>query len=88
MIPTTTMMMILFLGRQYMRTVQYDEALDMFNKAMQLRIPHLGEAHPDTAHAEVGVGEALERKGDFFKAIQYYARALGWSSPQYVITQH
>jgi tetratricopeptide (TPR) repeat protein len=65
------------LGKEFMRIVQFDDALEIYNTAMRLRHPHLGESHPDTAHAEVCIAEALEKKGEYFKAIQYYSRALG-----------
>ena len=41
------------LGKVYMKAVQFEDALDIFDKALQLRLPHLGDVHPDTAHAQV-----------------------------------
>ena len=65
------------LGKEYMRTVNYEEAVDMFSSAQRIRAALFGNSHPETAAAEVCIAEALERKGEYFKAIKYLSRALG-----------
>ena len=64
------------LSAQSWRAGEYDKALELATKAMELAIEKYGENHPSTATTYNNLGSAWDSKGEYDKAIEYYEKAL------------
>jgi preprotein translocase subunit SecA/nephrocystin-3 len=64
-------------GVLYANKGDYDKALELFLKALEIREVTLGVNHPDTAGSYHNVGNLYGVKGDSGKALEYYMKALG-----------
>ena len=64
------------LSAQSWRAGEYDKALELATKAMELATEKYGENHPSTATSYNNIGTAWDSKGEYDKAIEYYDKAL------------
>ncbi len=74
--PLLAAQMRVVLAKRYDDMGLYDAALPLEMAALATRRKLLGEADPQTAALEFGVGSLLYRKGEFAKAAPYYQAAL------------
>ena len=68
--------MMLELGEVHNRLGLYDESIDLFEKATEIRASLFGSDHVFTANSMVRIGEALLNKGEFNEAEQFLHKGL------------
>ncbi|RQV98824.1 MAG: tetratricopeptide repeat protein, partial [Calditrichaeota bacterium] len=54
----------------------YDKALEYYQKALSIRMPLLGEDHPDIGRTYSNIGNVYWYKGDYDKALEYHKKDL------------
>ena len=64
------------LGSIRRRQGKHEQALDHHEKALELRLDALGEAHPEVAGVYHDVGVTWFEKGEYDRAISYHEQAL------------
>ena len=75
------MLMLLFLittyiGLVYSKKGDLDQALDYYQRALEIKEKQLGPNHVDVAVSYNNIGEVYSKKGDLDQAMDYYRRAL------------
>jgi tetratricopeptide (TPR) repeat protein len=63
-------------GNEMLCNVQYDPAIEFFERALSTQIATLGEMHADTARTICSIGVSRSKKGHQDQAMEYYERAL------------
>jgi tetratricopeptide (TPR) repeat protein len=65
-----------FMGYGFDELANYEEALNYYQKALEIREKALGKKHPDTATNYNNIGAIYSNQGDYDKALEYYQTAL------------
>jgi tetratricopeptide (TPR) repeat protein len=63
-------------GNEMLCRVQYDPAIELFERALGTQIATLGEEHTDTARTICCIGVSHSKKGQQDRAMEYYEHAL------------
>lgn len=64
------------MGEVHNKKVEYDKAIENYNRALEIRLKIFGEEHPDTATTYNDIGSVYNSKGDYAKAFDNCNRAL------------
>ena len=64
------------IGEFFVFTCQYDQAIPLYQKALQIRLEACGENHPDVAESYTNLWEVYTSKKDYGQAFTYLNKAL------------
>jgi tetratricopeptide (TPR) repeat protein len=64
------------LGEIFAHLANYDNALEFYQKCLDIRIKNLGSEHPDVARSYYKIGEVWYGKGEYDKALVSYQHSL------------
>jgi len=67
---------LLFYAQRLDEKGSYDKALKLFNKALEIELPKLGDKHETIALYYNEIGAAYDNKGEYDQAIEFYQKAL------------
>ena len=59
----------------YYNKGEYDKAIELYRKALEIKEKVLGKEHPSTATSYNNIGLAYYNKGKYDKAMEFYRKA-------------
>eukprot|EP00526_Cylindrotheca_closterium_P010715 CAMPEP_0113614814 /NCGR_PEP_ID=MMETSP0017_2-20120614/7369_1 /TAXON_ID=2856 /ORGANISM="Cylindrotheca closterium" /LENGTH=388 /DNA_ID=CAMNT_0000524011 /DNA_START=88 /DNA_END=1252 /DNA_ORIENTATION=- /assembly_acc=CAM_ASM_000147 len=59
-----------------LRSSQFKDAMQSYNRALEIRVEQLGDKHPDTAESYKAVGNVFYKEANFESAEEMYRKAL------------